>query len=65
MRGKKAKALRRIAKVLYLEYYKSLLPKQEHNKFTVEMAIEYSPTMWKRVCRKVKKNPAVKLENLV
>ena len=62
MNGKKSRALRKIAKVLYLDYYKSLLP--EGTEVTVEQAIKASPTLWKRSCRVVKRNPTIQLGEL-
>ena len=62
MRGKRAKLLRGVAKGLYLQYYKELLP--EGTEVTVDQAIKYSPTLWKSICRRVKKNPNITLEEL-
>lgn len=62
MRGTKAKALRRKAKPLYLQFYLSLLP--EGTPLDVEDAIKYSPQLWKKTCRAVKKNPEITLAEL-
>jgi len=62
MRGKRARMLRGVAKGLYLQFYKTLLP--EGTELTVDQAIEYSPTLWKKVCKTVKKNPNATLEDL-
>ncbi len=62
MNGKRAKALRKVAKGLMLDMYKDLLP--EGTEVTTEEALEYAPTLWKQLCRKVKKNPQITLEDL-
>lgn len=62
MNGKKAKKLRRIAKPLFLELYKSMLP--EGTEITIKEAIKYGPRQWKQVCRIVKRNSTVTLEEL-
>ena len=62
MREKKARELRKVAEPLYVAWYKGLLP--EGTEITIKQAIHYGPRMWKKVCRKVKKNPSITLEEL-
>jgi hypothetical protein len=62
MNGKKSKALRRKAKPLFLALYKELLP--EGTEVTIEQAIKYSPKLWKKLCRAVKRKPELTLDEL-